>query len=134
MTIGDRIKEARKSKGLKQSELAEMVDVTASAIGNYENNVSFPKESVLFKLIDALKVDANYLFQDSFGDLETKKPGTVESSTGQDEIKLLYNIIQLLNDEEKERLIYLAQIAKLPNERFQRIHQMIDLIEPGLIK
>lgn len=41
-----------------------MVGVTGSAITNYEKETSHPKETVMYKLFEALKVDANYLFQD----------------------------------------------------------------------
>ena len=64
MGIGKRIKEARENLGLTQSELAALVGVTGSAITNYEKETSHPKESVMYKLFNALKVDANYLFQD----------------------------------------------------------------------
>ena len=64
MGIGKRIKEARLKKNLNQEELAKLIGVTASAIGNYENGVSHPKESVLYKLFEALEVEPNYLFQD----------------------------------------------------------------------
>lgn len=64
MGIGYRIKEAREIQGLTQIELGKLVGVTGSAITNYENETSHPKEPVMYKLIEALKVDANYLFQD----------------------------------------------------------------------
>lgn len=64
MGIGKRIKEAREQIGLTQSELGELVGVTGSAITNYEKETSHPKEPVMYKLIEVLKVDANYLFQD----------------------------------------------------------------------
>lgn len=64
MGIGYRIKEAREIQGLTQIELGKLVGVTGSAITNYENETSHPKEHVMYKLIEALKVDANYLFQD----------------------------------------------------------------------
>lgn len=64
MGIGFRIKEAREFLGLTQTELGKIVGVTGSAITNYENETSHPKEPIMYKLIDALKVDANYLFQD----------------------------------------------------------------------
>lgn len=64
MGIGKRIKEARESKGLTQNELGELVGVTGSAITNYEKETSHPKEPVMYKLLEVLKVDANYLFQD----------------------------------------------------------------------
>lgn len=64
MGIGYRIKEARERKNWTQTELAERIGVTGSAITNYENNISHPKESILYKLLDVLEVDANFLFQD----------------------------------------------------------------------
>ena len=65
MGIGNRIKEARQHSGYTQGELADLVGVTKAAIANYENDISHPKEAVLYKLINVLKVDANYLFQDN---------------------------------------------------------------------
>ncbi len=64
MGIGKRIKEARENLGLTQAELANLVGVTGSAITNYEKETSHPKEAILYKLFEVLKVDANYIFQD----------------------------------------------------------------------
>lgn len=64
MGIGNRIKEAREALNLTQTELGKMVGVTGSAITNYEKETSHPKEQVIYKLMEALDVDANYLFQD----------------------------------------------------------------------
>lgn len=64
MGIGKRIKEARERLGMTQNELADLVGVTGSAITNYEKETSHPKEPIMYKLFDALQVDANYLFQD----------------------------------------------------------------------
>lgn len=64
MGIGFRIKEARENLGLTQTELGKLVGVTGSAITNYENETSHPKEPIMYRLIETLKVDANYLFQD----------------------------------------------------------------------
>lgn len=64
MSMGSRILEARTRKGLTQESLAEKIGVTKGAIANYENSVSFPKVDILFKLFEALDVDANFLYQD----------------------------------------------------------------------
>lgn len=64
MSIGSRIKELRELKNLTRGELADILNVTVGAISNYENDVSSPKEPILFKIIEALDCDANYLFQD----------------------------------------------------------------------
>ena len=64
MSIGSRIKEARKKRKLTQEELAALIGVTKGAVANYENEVSIPKIEILYKLFDALKCDANYLYLD----------------------------------------------------------------------
>lgn len=88
MGIGNRIKEARETLGLTQTELGEMIGVTGSAITNYEKETSHPKELIMYKLIEALKVDANYLFQD-----------VVKSSGDQYNITIAeYNYIQKYRD------------------------------------
>lgn len=64
MTIGQRLKEARLLRKMTQPELAEAVGVTKGAIGNYETDISSPKEPILIKLMEVLQIDANYLYQD----------------------------------------------------------------------
>lgn len=64
MSIATRLKEARIRSRMTQAELARLVQVTTSAIGNYETGVSVPKETVFIALMKALHVDANYFYQD----------------------------------------------------------------------
>lgn len=64
MGIGNRIKEARNNLGYTQEELAKMLGITKGAVANYELETSHPKEPIMYKLIEVLHVDANYLFQD----------------------------------------------------------------------
>ena len=66
MSFGQRMRERREAMGLGRDQLADLVGVTRSAIGNYETGVSFPKEDVLLRLLHALRVDPNYLYQDDF--------------------------------------------------------------------
>ena len=68
MVIGKRLQKRRKELNLSRAQLAEMVHVTASAIANYENSISYPKPDILISLILALKIDANYLFEDYLKD------------------------------------------------------------------
>lgn len=72
MGIGKRIKEARENLNYTQEELAMKIGVTKGAIANYENEVSHPKETILYKLFEALDCDANYLFQDMFEEKKDK--------------------------------------------------------------
>lgn len=97
--IGKRIKEARLRKGYTQAALANLIGVTSGAIGNYENETSHPKEEVLYKLINTLEVDANYLFQDEMAAIK-EKPATTDGSGLTDEINLLVERLQRMSEEE----------------------------------
>lgn len=110
MGIGYRIKEAREHLGLTQTELGKLVGVTGSAITNYEKETSHPKESVIYRLMDALNIDANYLFQDM-----------VKSRAGSTVSLLEYEYLQKyreLDDYGKET------IRILINREYARSHQI----------
>ena len=82
MGIGKRVKERRIELNLTQEELSKLLGITKSAVGNYENEISHPKEDVLYKLFDALKCDANYLFQDEF--TSTVQNNVAKGNSGDD--------------------------------------------------
>lgn len=54
MSVGSRIRELRESKKISRSEFADKLGVTIGAISNYENEVSSPKEPILFKIMEVL--------------------------------------------------------------------------------
>lgn len=61
-TIGDRIREQRLSRGLGQKPLAKAVGISVSALSQIENTVTkSPKPETLFKIADALGIEARYL-------------------------------------------------------------------------
>ena len=66
MTFGDRIRARREELGMSREELAGLLEVTPSAVSNYEIGVSFPKRDIMLRLFDGLQTDPNTLFQDSF--------------------------------------------------------------------
>lgn len=102
MGIGRRIKEARENLGLTQKELGDLLGVTGSAVTNYENETSHPKEPIMYKMFDALHVDANYLFQDEM----RNSPATAKAETEEslDEKRLITNYHDL-NKGGKEKLL-----------------------------
>lgn len=61
--IGDKIRKRRLELGMTQLQLSKLTDIKKNTISNYENNVSSPSEDNIFKLMEALKCDANYLFE-----------------------------------------------------------------------
>lgn len=102
VAIGKRIRQAREQNKMSREQLAAKIDVTQSAISNYENNISHPKEPILYKLIEALQVDANFLFQDA---LQQKEKPATDEGDGLTEIKRdLINDLKHLSDEDIQSL------------------------------
>jgi transcriptional regulator with XRE-family HTH domain len=82
MSFGQRIKEARKAKGLTQSQLAEFVGVAKTTISGYESGNSEPGEEKIISIMKALDVDANYLWQDSMNPVERTLPSDAAVQLG----------------------------------------------------
>jgi len=103
MSFGSRLKQKRKEKGLKQSELGKLLGVTGSAIGNYENDFSSPKADILYKVFDVLHCDANFLFQDEMKN--SPDPAQTESEELTNAEKHLIDNLRSLNNDGQEKLL-----------------------------
>ena len=66
MSIGSRIKQARKGANLSLRELAADVGVSAMMISKYENDLSTPGSRVLINLSQKLNVKVDYFFRPEF--------------------------------------------------------------------
>ena len=62
MQVGKRIKELREAKGMKQVELADLIDMEATNLSKLEKGVHLPKEDNLNKITNALGVEIKDLF------------------------------------------------------------------------
>lgn len=61
MKIAENIKFYRKSLGLTQEKLAELLNGKKSLISNYENNYSCPDITILIKLADIFEISLDEL-------------------------------------------------------------------------
>jgi len=61
INIGSRVKELRLTKGMTQSELAERIGMTSSAISSYEIGERQPSYDVLIKIAKLFNVTTDYL-------------------------------------------------------------------------
>lgn len=68
MAFKDRVKEARKNLKLSQRDLAQMLGVSPQLVSFWELGKNSPSEKAMYGLMQALKVDANFLFQDEMAD------------------------------------------------------------------
>lgn len=64
MSFMDRLKEARLKKGMTQEQIAQKIGVAKSTFTGYEKGNSEPNMLTLSKIMNALEVDANFLWQD----------------------------------------------------------------------
>ena len=64
MTLGEKIKEARKQCGLSQEQLAEKMAVSRSAVAKWEANNGLPDIDNLKALAQLLNVSIDYLLDD----------------------------------------------------------------------
>lgn len=99
MGIGHRIKEARLNQKLTQEQLAKAIGVAKSTVTGYEKGNSEPSLAIMAKLMNALNVDANFIYQDSI-DL----PMTVSYK----EVSLIKKY-RMLDSKGKEFLEYVTE-------------------------
>lgn len=84
--LNDRLKEARLKAGFTQKQAAEKVGIAATTLSGYERGASDPDVNTLYALMNALGVDANFLYQD-YNQEETKKSPAPEGTEDSDKIK-----------------------------------------------
>lgn len=95
-TIGERIKEARINKGLKQDELAIMIgEKPKGVLSNWENNKNKPNAEQIIRLCKVLEVNPSYLL-----DFQEKKRIALSLS----EIRLV-DLYRSLDDSGKEHVM-----------------------------
>lgn len=101
-TIGKRLAEIRKSKKFKQTELAEMLNVSQQVISNIERGVTAPDIEQLKKFADIYNISLDQLVgREFFGD-----------DTDVVERKII-SYIKQMDDEGKElSLGLLSQVAQ----------------------
>ena len=61
MELGTSIKNIRKSKGIKQNELAKQLSISLNSLNSIENNKSFPKKETLNEISKALDKPLSYI-------------------------------------------------------------------------
>ncbi len=91
--LGKRIKEIRKSKGLTQEQLSEMIDIETSSLSGIESGRFFPSLHVLEKIADVFDVELIEFFKFSSVNL----PENLD--------KAIIDIIER-QDKNNKRLIY----------------------------
>ena len=105
-TMGKRISDLRKRKGLTQEQLAQQLGITAQAVSKWENDLSCPDISILPQLAEALGVTTDELL----GKVQMRSL-TVED--GDKNVKGKYNVNVSLNMNKWEKVIFALLVMGL---------------------
>jgi transcriptional regulator with XRE-family HTH domain len=79
-TLGSRIRRIREERGMTASELARLVDVTPTAVWNWENNGTQPRQGVLSALAKVFGITTESLLS---GNVDPAKGRRVESTVAE---------------------------------------------------
>ena len=89
--IGDRIKRARKRRGLTQEVLAERIDVERNTISMIETGKREPSLDVLVKIMNQLRVEPNEFFCSDPYDMRNDRTSSM--------VRDIVDVIRLYEDE-----------------------------------
>lgn len=107
--IAQNLRLIRKMKGLSQSNLGQLIGVTGQMVQKYESGQSEISSSTLKALAKALNIDIRQFFDagQSYACLfEDNQPYQVDLD---DKAKELLRVFALLNQDDKDRLIAMAE-------------------------
>ena len=80
MTLGKKIAELRRNKGMTQDGLAEMLGVSSQAVSKWENDISCPDIMLLPHISDIFQVTIDELFSKEPKNLVTVLPESERSN------------------------------------------------------
>jgi len=96
--VGQRIKQIRELRGIKQCTLAVKLNMEPSNLTRIENGYQFPKEENLVKIADTLGVEVRDLFDFAPDITRLKKIENITSeirNSDEKEVDFLYKFIKL---------------------------------------
>ena len=119
----NRLKELRKEKGLTQTDLAELLEVTKLTIHNWENGVSSIKSDRLKKLCEIFDVDVPYLLGYDTVKNETSLKASVLNEV-LEKLREINNMLLVENDEGPNMWNLGFQSAMVAIENFKKEIEM----------
>ena len=100
--VGRIIRQKRRSLGLKQSELAEMVGISEKHLSKIETGKNYPALDNFFRMTEILKL--------SLKDFGSEESDTPNNSLSKNKLKMIVNIAT-----EEQIILYLDMIEVLNN-------------------
>jgi len=100
--VGRRIQEVRKSRGLTQAELSQMLDLSTKYISNIECGFKTPKLNTFVAIANALECDANLLLSDVLDVTTSQESGFVSKkllALPAEEQRRILRVLEVMIDE-----------------------------------
>ncbi|WP_129598796.1 helix-turn-helix domain-containing protein [Anaerophilus nitritogenes] len=116
MSLGERIRNIRKSKGYSIMNLREMTGLSKSTISDIENNKSNPTSETLNKIADCLGVSTSYLFNEEIIDNDLNSDDKNKIEIAEQLVKVLIDMGEIkenekLTEEKRDRLFNMIKKA-----------------------
>ena len=113
MTIGERLKAARKKNGLSQDELAKSIGVSRGVVTNIEyDKVDEPQPIIIDAIVKALKIKKEWLLTGN-GEMDDSGDALHSAKT----LAELYDVAQSLSEDEQ---LYLLDVIKSLKTRLSK--------------
>ena len=101
--FGKRLKELRKANGYTIEQFADMVGISKSTLGYYENDKRMPDIEILVRIADTLNVNADYLIGRTNTTAQKGKMKTVCEFTGLSDCAVEY-LSELVKNKDYAKL------------------------------
>ncbi|PYG87211.1 helix-turn-helix protein [Ruminiclostridium sufflavum DSM 19573] len=112
--LGDRIRELRRTKGLTQKQLADLIGAKHNSISDWEKNKNKPDSNTITLLMKALDVDANSLL--GWDNIQNMKSDAKELAAAILNNPKINNMLSLLIDMTDEDLSLVTSFIERLNK------------------
>ena len=118
MSVGDRIKQLRKSLHLTQKQLADKVKVSPQVISNWEREYTEPGSEDIKLLSEALKQSADYILgeKDTFPSID-KDEEEFQAFANDPELGRWYKELPKSEEEDLQKLRQMWEIIRSDKKR-----------------
>lgn len=123
MAFGERLRNARKNKGLTQKQLADLIGAKHNSISDWENNKNRPDPDTIEYICGALEIPVSHLFSDTVQNKNFLESTDID---GQD---VMAAINRIMSGENKLAKSILKAFASLNEEEWQVIQKIVDRIQ-----
>ena len=130
LAISNRIKRARKARGLTQQVLSERLQVTRGAIGHWEQGAAYPSTAKLSSLAAVLDIPLEWLIKGGPSPLKKQQnSGKASSFIGVAESAGRYN--SNIESFDKDTLEVARKFFRLPKKRRKVIRELLEQLLPN---